>query len=137
MKLITKIAAGLLLSFGLPISLLAAVELCNPKTAAADKEGMVAALIIFGLPPSGLGGWLIWQGQRRWQQQEHDRLREIFFNVLKQSDGHVTPLQLAMETGLSGETAKAYLDERAKEFDASYNVSEEGNISYYFALGQM
>jgi hypothetical protein len=37
-----------------------------------------------------------------------------------------------METGLDGQTAKAYLDSRAKEFNAAYNVIEEGSFSYYF-----
>jgi hypothetical protein len=27
-----------------------------------------------------------------------------------------------------------YLDERAKEFNAAFNVTEEGNFSYYFNL---
>lgn len=39
-----------------------------------------------------------------------------------------------METELDGDAAKAYLDTRAKEFNAAYNVTEEGSFSYYFNL---
>lgn len=133
MRLITKIAAGVLLGIGMPIVLWAVTDIANPK--ATDKEGAVAALCFFGVPPSALGGWLILGGRRRSEQQEHDRLQATFFKLLKQGDGRITPLSFAMETGLTGEMSKAYLDERAKEFSANFDVDDEGNMFYRFNLG--
>ncbi|MBW4471088.1 MAG: ribosomal protein L7/L12 [Stenomitos rutilans HA7619-LM2] len=133
MKLITKLAAGVLLGIGVPIVLLAVAELANPKT--TDKGDITAALCLFGIPPSALGSWLVLSGRRRSAREEHDRLQSIFFKLLKQGDGRITPLSFAMETGLTGELAKAYLDERAREFSANFDVDDEGNMFHRFNLG--
>ncbi len=133
MRLITKVTAGVLLGIGVPLILLAVVLLADPK--ATDKEEGALALCIFGIPPTALGSWLVLGGRRRSEQQEHDRLQSIFFKILKQGDGRITALGFAMETGLTGAMAKAYLDERAEEFTANFDVDEEGNMSYRFNLG--
>lgn len=133
MKLITKLLAGVLLGIGVPIVLLSAIDLANPKS--TGKEGTIAILCVFGLPPSALGGWLVLGGRRRREQETSDRLQSVFFKLLKQGDGRITPLGFAMEAGLTGELAKAYLDERAKEFSANFDVDEEGNMFYRFNLG--
>lgn len=41
-------------------------------------------------------------------------------------------MQFALEAQLTATAARQYLDERAKEFDATFDVSNEGAISYYF-----
>jgi ribosomal protein L7/L12 len=135
MKLATKIAAGILLGVGLPITLIAATEILNPQTSPSAKSDAVAALLIFGLPPAGLGGWLVWRDQQRYNRAEQERLRASFFRLLQEGNGHLTVLQFAMVTGLEGDVAKAYLTDRAREFNASFNVSEEGKLSYYFDVG--
>ncbi|WP_242036669.1 bL12 family ribosomal protein [Leptolyngbya sp. FACHB-321] len=137
MRLITKIAAGVLLGIGVPIVLWAVTDIANPRVTDKDREGAVAALCFFGIPPSALGGWLVFGGRRRSEQQEHDRLQSTFFKLLKQGDGRITALGFAMETGLTGAMAKAYLDERAEEFTANFDVDEEGNMSYRFNLGSV
>ncbi|WP_146141127.1 ribosomal protein L7/L12 [Stenomitos frigidus] len=132
MKLITKIMAGMLLGIGVPIALWAVTDIVNPRS--TDRDGAVAALCFFGIPPSALGGWMIFGGRRRSRREEHDRLQASFFNLLKQGNGRITALGFAMETGLAGELAKAYLDERAREFDANFDVDDEGNMFYRFNL---
>jgi len=54
--------------------------------------------------------------------------------MLKADNGRITVLQLAMEAQLSGEQAKQYLDQKAKEFNATFEPSDKGNISYLFHL---
>ncbi|GAC1470556.1 MAG: hypothetical protein NVSMB70_15590 [Chamaesiphon sp.] len=56
--------------------------------------------------------------------------------MLKENHGHITVLRLTMEAKITASLAKQYLDELAKEFDATFDVSDEGVISYYFALGK-
>lgn len=127
--------AGVLLGIGLPITLLAVNSLANPNTTPSDKMEATAALILFGLTPATVGGWLAYSLHQQRQQEKFDRLRSTFFRLLQESNGHLTPLRFAMETGLDGEAAKLYLQDRAKEFDAAFNVSEQGTISYFFDLG--
>ncbi|NJR66280.1 MAG: hypothetical protein HC772_14665 [Leptolyngbyaceae cyanobacterium CRU_2_3] len=135
MKLISKITAGVLLGFGLVITLLAVVDLAQEDPESDDRSGAIAAFLIFGAPPAVLGSWMFWNGHRKYHRELSDRLRQTFFAVLKQSNGHITPIQFSMESGLDGTTAKAYLDARAKEFNANFNVTPDGNIVYYFELG--
>jgi hypothetical protein len=135
MKRSTKIWAAILLGIGVPISLIGAIEVLRPQATPEDREGGLAALVLFGLPPTALGTWLIWSSRRQGQKAESDRLRSTFFRTLQANNGHITVLLFSMETGLEGADAKAYLDERAKEFNAAYDVTEEGSYSYYFNLG--
>jgi large subunit ribosomal protein L7/L12 len=41
-------------------------------------------------------------------------------------------VQFAKETQLSIEEARQLLDEKAKEFNATFDTDEKGGISYYF-----
>jgi hypothetical protein len=134
MKLATKLAIGLLLGFGLPITLLAMAELLDPTNPPQDREEAKAALVIFGLAPVSLGSLLLWNIRQHSQQQQTERLQSRFFDLLQTNRGQITPLQFAIATGLNGKLAKAYLDERAREFDAVYNVTADGTIVYYFEL---
>ena len=85
MKLIKKVAAGLLLAFGIPFTIYAISEITNPNTKPQDREDATAALIILTLPATVLGGWLAWsvyqQGKREQATREkevNDRLQSIF-----------------------------------------------------------
>jgi len=122
------------LGVGLPITLMATVEILSSTEPAQDRQDAMAALILFGLPPSATGGWLIWNAYRQQQQQDRDRLRSAFFHLLRQGNGHLTVLQFAMETGLDGEAARTYLDQRAREFSATFEVTEDGKLFYDFAI---
>lgn len=135
MRLITQIGAGTLLAFGVFVLGMGSVELLNPNAPAQDREESLAAVLLFGIPSTAAGSWIFWRGHRQAQRRERDRLRTIFFNLLQQSNGQITALRFAMETGLDGKVAKTYLDDRAREFNANYNITEEGNITYHFELG--
>lgn len=134
MKRSSKIVAGTLIGLGLLGSLGFVEELIDPEESAEDKAEAVPGLVLT-LGISATGAWMFWQGHRKFQQQERDRLRSILFHLLKENNGHVTALQFAMEAGLEGKFAKAYLDDQAREFNAAYNISEEGTVSYHFDLG--
>jgi hypothetical protein len=134
MRLITKIIAGTLLVIGIPVTFLAGLEVVDLKAPPQDREESLAALVILGLVPTVLSGGLIWNGVRHDRQQERDRLRKLFYELLKEHNGEITTIQFAMVSGLTGADSKAFLDERAQEFNAGYDVLEEGSISYRFRI---
>jgi membrane protease YdiL (CAAX protease family) len=134
MKRIKKITAGILLGFGLTISLAVIANLLS-DVPAKDKQDAVTALVVLGLPLTAAGAWMFWRGHQQYQQQARAQLRTTFFKSLQAHNGRISLIQFAMESGLEGKEAKTYLDERAKEFNATYDVTEKGNISYYFELG--
>ncbi|QKQ73180.1 hypothetical protein [Nostoc sp. TCL240-02] len=45
----------------------------------------------------------------------------------------ITVLQLAKNAEISTQLAKQYLDEKAKELNADFEVNEEGNVLYHFS----
>jgi predicted transcriptional regulator len=138
MKLIRKILAFLFLSFGIPFTLYALVEIANPQQP-EDRENAMAALFILTLPSTAIGGWLAWGLMQEHKQKQQDilakseeNLRSIFFQLLEEKEGAITILQMAKAANLNGEEAKEYLDQKAEEFNATFDVNEEGGIIYRF-----
>lgn len=132
MVTLKKFVAVLLLLIGIPLSILTIAELLDAT--AEDREGTLAALILFGLPPAAVGTGLLYSVRRQTHQAERDRLRAIFFQLLETGNGKINVLHFVRETNLSPEAAKAYLDSQAQEFNGDFDVSEEGTIYYHFNL---
>ncbi|MDZ7962587.1 MAG: hypothetical protein RMY34_32770 [Aulosira sp. DedQUE10] len=75
-------------------------------------------------------GFNIWQRYQwqKWCQQ----VNPIFNRLVQETQGRVTPMDLAMKGNFSGSQAKRYLDTKANEFGASLLNSEDGSPVYYF-----
>ncbi|MEH1939914.1 MAG: hypothetical protein V7L01_06820 [Nostoc sp.] len=141
MKLIKKVLAICFLLFGIPFSAVMILEILNPKTPAKEKENYVTALTILTIPSTIIGGCLSWSlvQQNRKQQtllveSEQQRLQLVFLELIEQNAGTITVLQLARNADISTHSAKQYLDEKAKELNAYFEVNEDGNVLYRFSL---
>lgn len=109
---------------------------------AGDKVGifMVCLALTFGL--SKLGKWSFKKPEKAIAytppagtvKQTKDEIQATFYRLLRANNGNITVMRLAMDAGLSGKEAQAYLDEKAKEFNANYEVSDKGDIVYRFPL---
>ncbi|MBR8836964.1 MAG: hypothetical protein DSM106950_23905 [Stigonema ocellatum SAG 48.90 = DSM 106950] len=95
--------------------------------------------LIFGVPTSVLGIWMALGLYRQSQQEKKamkletsDRLQSIFYRMIQENHGRVTILNFAIQSQLPAATAKQYLDEQAKQFNANFKVSEDGGVSYHF-----
>lgn len=127
------IAAGASLGAGISIALLNTSILLN-RNASADVRFLSGmALVFFGVPPIALGSTLVFNVQQE-AKRERDRLQTTFYNLVKANGGKINVLQFAMQAKINGAEAKAFLDDQVKEFNADYDVSEEGKVFYYFAL---
>jgi large subunit ribosomal protein L7/L12 len=136
MKLIKKGAAGLLLALGTLILASGAYAPFNHDISRQERMSEAMACLLFGIPITGAGGWLVWSLQQQSRQETQHRLQSIFHQLLKQSQGKITVMQFALEAQLTADVAKQYLDERAKEFSADFNVGEDGEIYYCFHTGK-
>jgi hypothetical protein len=157
MKTAEKLAAGWLLTLGfmfLAISVSDILEKSQqPKVIVypedtqeftapqANDYGRIAAGIAFAVPSLTLGGWLTLglcsqnrQQKRALHQQNNDRIQSLFYQMIQENQGRVTVLGFAMQSKLPPVEARKYLDEKAKEFNANFKVSEEGAVSYHFEL---
>ena len=140
-RFLKKGAATLLLFVGIPLSAVCLAMMMSPNQTADEREDALITFFIVALPPTALGGWLAWglrqEHQRKLTAQsaaENDRLQSVFFRVLEENRGETTILRLAKEAKISGEEARAYLDRKAVEFDATFEVGEQGEITYQFHL---
>ena len=133
MKPFKKISAGLLLTIGFVFLMVPVVVLMRQDATPEDRMDAVGGFVI-GFPAAVWGGWLAWSLKRQNQNEGYDRLHYRFYRLLQEGNGQITVMRFAMEANLPAATAKQYLDEKAKEFDADFGVSEAGGIFYYFIL---
>ncbi|MFB8797980.1 MAG: hypothetical protein U7126_27990 [Microcoleus sp.] len=78
-------------------------------------------------------GWVY----KLYQQQQKNQLAHldsVFYRLIKENKGRVTALDLAMNAKLPGSKVQEYLDKRASEFAADFEVTEQGGILYYFQV---
>ncbi|MFK0730967.1 MAG: hypothetical protein ACIWVG_07320 [Gloeotrichia echinulata HAB0833] len=141
MNLVKKFLAICFLLFGIPFSVAMILDIINPKTADKDKQNAVAALTILTIPSTIIGGYLSWSlvQQNRKQQallveSEQKRLQLVFIEIIENNAGTITVLQLAKHAEISTQSAKQYLDDKAQELNASFEVNDDGNVLYRFSL---
>jgi hypothetical protein len=132
MKRIKKVAAGTLLTLGAFFLLLAVYQPFDKETKPDQRLSNVVGCLIFGLPLTGAGGWMAWRLHQQAQKKISDRLQSTFYQLIKQRKGQISMLGFAMEAHLSAEAAKQYLDVKAKEFNATFTLSEDGGVFYDF-----
>ncbi|MBE9236313.1 hypothetical protein IQ227_09775 [Anabaena aphanizomenioides LEGE 00250] len=156
MKTAEKLAAGWLLTLGfmfLTISVTAGIEKLTAEKSINiptqdeydwqnpdyENNDTIVGGIIFGVPSLILGGWLALglykesrQDKKAITQQNHERLQSQFYQILQTNNGRITLLGFAMQSQLPAAEAKEYLDQKAKEFNANFQVNEEGGVSYHF-----
>ena len=131
MKPLKKIAASCLLSLGF-ICLFGTVFNVIEQDRTQENRDKALAGLVLGLPLTVSGGWLIWSLSQQHKRQKENYLRSKFFHLVEQGNGSITAFNLAMEATISGEEAKQHLEAYSKEFNADFEVTEEGNLIYKF-----
>ncbi|PZV06388.1 MAG: hypothetical protein DCF22_23975 [Leptolyngbya sp.] len=89
---------------------------------------LLTLLVFFGLAPAAIGMLLLYSGFKA----EHYAIRDRFFQVLRLSQGRMTVLDFAAAARLEPLLARRHLDSWAREFDANFDVSDEGDVYYVF-----
>ncbi|NJL80402.1 MAG: hypothetical protein HC836_21160 [Richelia sp. RM2_1_2] len=82
--------------------------------------GVFAVLIAFNL-------WRTFQ----WQQW-CNKVNPVFQQLVRENQGRITPMDLALRGNFHGGKAKRYLDSKASEFGATIANLDDGNKVYYF-----
>ncbi|KDR59180.1 hypothetical protein, partial [Arthrospira platensis] len=82
---------------------------------------------------SGVGGWMLWRYYSYQSRRLQQRLDTAFYALIREHQGRITPLDLALATQLPGPQVQAYLDQKALEFAAEFEVTDDGRIFYTFS----
>jgi hypothetical protein len=81
-------------------------------------------------------GLLLLMGLNLWWQYRWEKWCEqvnpIFYKLIRENQGKITPVDLAIKGNFPGKDAKRYLEGKAKEFGASVLDSDSESPSYYF-----
>lgn len=97
---------------------------------------MLQKIPLLLLTVGGWGSWRLWNYYQQRQQNQLANLDEVFYRLIRENQGRITPLDLAMHSKISGTTVQQYLDQKAVEFSAQFDVTDQGGIIYYFETAQ-
>lgn len=141
MRILLKIIAGGCYALVLLFALVALDLTFDQDKPASEKRSAMVGLLFLGLPPAVLGGSISYNLHRSHQQQKDatqdqqaERLKDTFYRLVEEQDGAVTVFQFARAADVDAEAARAYLDEQAKAFNATFDVGEHSEIIYRFPV---
>jgi hypothetical protein len=113
----------------------------NTTTTDVIEKNIIIEKVLLGIPSLFIGGWLLLglygqteETEKTLQQKNSDRLQSIFYQMLKDNYGRITVLAFAIHSDLPEFIAREYLDNRAKEFNATFKVTDDGSVSYHFYM---
>lgn len=130
---VSKILGGLLLFSGGTFSLGLLLGITLSQATGVALAVLATLLVILGVAPGLLGGWLLYSGLKA----EQRALREQFFQLLVLNKGRLSLLDYVSATRLEPAIARRHLDGWAKEFLAEFEVNERGEIFYIFTAESM
>lgn len=78
------------------------------------------------------GAWGYWRRRRQFEQQ----LYRCFYDCLRMNQGRISVLEFAMAAHITGPQARAFLDDRARDFFAEFEPSASGDVLYTFQFLQ-
>ena len=90
--------------------------------------GAILAVLVIATP--FVAAWWIWKQYHSRKQAQQSHLNSTFYQLLQNNRGRVTVLEFVLKSNLTGLQAKQYLDQRAQEFMADFEVTETGEIVY-------
>ena len=125
---IGKVIGAFFLFSGGTLSIALATAILTSQATGGFLAVLATFLVLFGLAPASLGGWLLHTSAKLKRQA----IRERFFQVLQVTRGRVSVLEFAAAAQLEPTIARQHLDHWAKEFSATFDVNDEGNIYYIF-----
>ncbi|MBF2035244.1 MAG: hypothetical protein IGR92_07095 [Leptolyngbyaceae cyanobacterium T60_A2020_046] len=65
-------------------------------------------------------------------ETRHEAIKTVFYHLVDANQGRVTVFQLAREADLPAEEAQQFLDDRAREFGAQFDVGQNSEVIYLF-----
>ncbi|BAZ13192.1 hypothetical protein NIES4071_50310 [Calothrix sp. NIES-4071] len=140
MKLLTKFAAGSMLSLGF-LFLIASISALsslqdkdNNSLQIRDARDSAIGCTALGVPLVVGGGCLILGARRQNRKLLSQHLQSTFYNLVELGQGRISVLKFAKEANITGTEARQFLDNKAKEFNATFDLGKEGGIYYYFNI---
>lgn len=131
-----KIFAGMLFAIGFMFLSVTVASYTTKNPTEKDKSAALGGIII-GVPAMASGAWIVW-GLRKKKEglaiDQHRQIETTFLELIQANNGKVTAINFAIATKLSLDESKQYLDKKAAQLNANFDVNEDGGISYQFFI---
>lgn len=137
MKLLIRLVASALIGLGGVFLLVAVLVPFDRSESPEERTEIILGCLLIGVPTTTAGGWLLWKQARTAEKQTRDRLYAVFFRILRENEGYINVMQFSMAAHISGDAAKEFLDEQAKEYVADFEVDDQGAMFYRFPLKRL
>lgn len=131
-----KLFAGILFSVGFIFLTVTVSSIITKNPTEKDRSAALGGVIL-GVPAIASGAWIVWGLRKKQEKLERERYSQIettFLELLQANNGKITTINFAIATKLSLEESKQYLDKKAIQLNANFNVGEDGGVSYQFLL---
>lgn len=131
-----KLFAGILFSIGFIFLTVTVSSIITKNPTEKDRSAALGGVIL-GVPAVAGGAWIVWGLRKKNEklQKTHDRqIETTFLELVKANQGNISTIDFAIATKLSLDESKQYLDQKARQLNANFNVSEDGGISYQFFI---
>jgi hypothetical protein len=128
-----KLLGGLFLASGGSVSIGLLLGILLGQPAGVWLTILVTLLVVLGVAPAALGGFLLYTS---FVADSHT-IRDRFFRLLYLNQGKLSVLGFASATRLEPAIARRHLDTWAKEFHANFEVTDDGEIFYVFPMAAL
>lgn len=98
-----------------------------------DKSAALGGLII-GVPVTAAATFMLLSANKSTPKSLKPSTEQIFLELVAANGGRITPIKLAIAANLPLADAKQYLDQKAIELNANFEVTDEGGINYHFHI---
>lgn len=136
MNFLQKTSVGVLFTLGFIFLMVTATSVLKPVQTEKDRSAALGGLL-FGVPSTSAGIWIILDARRKATLKQKHGLLELestFLQMLKANGGRIATIDFALEVKIPLAEAKQYLDRKARELNADFDVSEDGGVKYRFPL---
>lgn len=135
-----KALVGTSLSLGF-VCLLASTNVLFQSHPSEEDRSDAWTSFVIGITSASFGGWLIWDAkQKNLEQLEQaqtnhlSKIESIFLDQIQANEGYMSCINFAIAAKISIEESTQYLDKKSTQLNATFNIDDEGAISYRFHL---
>jgi hypothetical protein len=137
MKTLRKIIAGAFLTVGFFFLVLAVAEIFAPDSDRDTSLNIFLGSLMLGIPAVGIGGYMVIELRHEYRiaiARAGKDLESLLLEALVENRGKIAVVQFAIAAELTYDEAKEFLDRKALQLNANFEVDEEGRLLYDFQL---
>ncbi len=121
---------GKIIDSGAPVALVLILPIALVLVVLFTAWPVLLLLIALGI------GWKIWDNYQ-WQKLSQ-KVNPCFYQLIKDNQGCLTPMDLSLKANLNGRVAKQFLERKSEEYGGQrQEIEEKGTVYYFLTAGAL